>query len=190
VRLLILLQAQPTPVRDGLSLDYLRSISFYEALLVTVIGSLLFGLLMVTINRLWSKTIGPKLGTWLQARLPEPLKGLIPQEAPRITVRQTLMERIDTLQTALNKASAVVGEIEQEVEERQALVRRLEQDLETYDELIKLSKSEVEAVAQTLRGELQKQDQHSSWKSLRMNLVFFALGVLSNFLVGWWFAPK
>lgn len=96
----------------------------------------------------------------------------------------TTQERITKLINALKSSTELISAIDQEIKERQQLVTKLEQDLATYDEIVKLKESEVEAVAQLLRGELRKEGRKSLLQEILVNGFFFILGVVLTLLTG------
>lgn len=90
---------------------------------------------------------------------------------------ETTSERIEKLSCALNEATNLIGGIERELKERHRLVEKLRKDCARYDELAKLKASEVEAVVQSLRGELRQEGKRSFWQSALLNFVFFLSGI-------------
>lgn len=78
----------------------------------------------------------------------------------------------------------MVGQIESEIQERSALVQKLKNDAQTYEQIVKLKASDVEAVAQLLRGELKKEGQRSFWQSVGMNFLFYVLGAITSIGIG------
>lgn len=89
---------------------------------------------------------------------------------------QTLEDRIDKLTDALKESSHLVSEVENEINARKNLVQELQEDAEKYQKLISMNKEQVEAVAQLLQGELQKEGKKSFWKGVLANFIFFVLG--------------
>ena len=90
---------------------------------------------------------------------------------------ETTSERIEKLSSALTDATNLIGGIERELMERHRLVEKLRQDCDRYDQLAKLKATEVEAVVQSLRGELRQEGNRSFWQSVLLNFIFFAAGV-------------
>ncbi len=90
---------------------------------------------------------------------------------------ETTAERIERLSKALKESISLTNEIEQEIQERHSMVTKLQDDVARYEELAKLKSSEVEAVAQTLRGELRNEGSKSLFKSALVSLFFFIAGV-------------
>ena len=91
---------------------------------------------------------------------------------------ETTSERIEKLSGALTDATQLIGGIERELKERHRLVEKLRDDCNRYDQLAKLKATEVEAVVQSLRGELRQEGRRSFWQSVLLNFVFFSAGVL------------
>lgn len=93
---------------------------------------------------------------------------------------ETTAQRIEKLSRALTDATNLIGGIERELNERHRLVEKLREDCARYDALAKLKASEVEAVVQSLRGELRQEGKRSFWQSALMNLVFFLAGIVAS----------
>lgn len=93
---------------------------------------------------------------------------------------ETIEQRVRRLTGSLIEATQLIYQIEGEIESRRTLVDRLQDDLETYNRIVELKRPEVEAVAQLLRGELQKQEKLSFWQNVLINFVFFALGAITS----------
>ena len=91
---------------------------------------------------------------------------------------ETTSERIDRLSKALKESISLTNEIENEIRERHSIVTKLQGDVDRYESLAKLKESEVEAIAQTLRGELQSEGSKSLLKSAFVSLVFFIAGIV------------
>jgi chromosome segregation ATPase len=102
----------------------------------------------------------------------------------------TIEQRIQTLTTSLNGAAVVIAEIEKEIGARQALVSKLKEDAKIAEGLAKLNAEQLNAVMQTLRGELQRQQQSSFWANIGWNSFFTVLGIvlaeLYHFFRGRW----
>lgn len=96
---------------------------------------------------------------------------------------ETTSERIEKLSRALTEATTLIGGIERELKERHRLVEKLRDDCDRYDQLAKLKASEVEAVVQSLRGEIRQEGKRSFWQSVLLNFVFFVAGVLVTVFV-------
>ena len=91
---------------------------------------------------------------------------------------ETTSERIERLSKALKESISLTNEIEQEIQKRHSMVTKLQDDVNRYESLAKLKESEVEAIAQTLRGELRSEGGKSLLKSALISLVFFVAGVI------------
>jgi predicted nucleic acid-binding Zn-ribbon protein len=94
----------------------------------------------------------------------------------KITEKDSLESKIKGLTSALSDSANLINHIQTEIESRHKLVEKLKTDHEHYESLVKLKESEVEAVAQLLRGELQKESKNSFVKSIAANFIFFVLG--------------
>lgn len=90
---------------------------------------------------------------------------------------ETTSERIEKLSRALHDATTLIGGVERELNERHRLVEKLREDCARYDQLAKLKAAEVEAVVQSLRGELRQEGKRSFWQAALLNFVFFLAGV-------------
>jgi len=97
--------------------------------------------------------------------------------------KETLEARVDTLTTSLREATQLISQVEGEIESRTELATKLRDDVERYNQLKNLSSSEVEAVAQVLRGELRSEGTKSFWKAVLLNFVFFILGAVCSFVI-------
>jgi hypothetical protein len=95
----------------------------------------------------------------------------------------TLTDKIATLAASLNTAALAIDEVDREVQARRALVTQLENDAARDSQISALHRQEVEAIAQTLRGELDLAGRRSFRSGLIQNAVFFALGIGASILV-------
>jgi hypothetical protein len=93
--------------------------------------------------------------------------------------RSDLPQRIELLTKSLAASAKTVGQIEQEVSKRQELVGRLMADAETATKLAAINREQAEAIANTLRGELRKEEQHNFWNK---HLELFSYTVLGAIL--------
>jgi arginine/ornithine N-succinyltransferase beta subunit len=91
---------------------------------------------------------------------------------------ETTSERIEKLSHALTDATNLIGSIERELKERHQLVEKLRQDCVRYDQLAKLKSTEVDAVVQSLRGELRQEGKKAFWQSAGLNFLFFLAGIV------------
>ena len=96
--------------------------------------------------------------------------------------------KIQKLTSALSTSANQINNIQSEIEERQKLVEKLKADHEHYEKLVELKESEVEAVAQLLRGELQKENKTTFLKSILSNFVFFFLGSVVSLAIAYYYA--
>lgn len=94
--------------------------------------------------------------------------------------------KIQKLTTALSDSAHQISNIHSEIIERQKLVEKLKADHEHYEKLVKLKESEVEAVAQLLRGELQKENKTTFMKSIMSNFIFFFLGSIVSLAIAYY----
>jgi peptidoglycan hydrolase CwlO-like protein len=97
--------------------------------------------------------------------------------------RQTIQDRIGSLTKALGEATTLISHIESEIQARSALAEQLQKDIDEYNKITELKKPEVEAVAQLLRGELQKEGRSTFWKGFALNFVFFILGAAVSIII-------
>jgi len=96
---------------------------------------------------------------------------------------QDLERRVAGLSSNLQEAARVVGEIENEVQARQSLLDRLKEDAERAEALSRLHASEVEAVAQALRGQLAALERRSFRSNILLSSVFYILGTISGIII-------
>jgi len=96
---------------------------------------------------------------------------------------ETSSERIDRLSKALKESMSLIDEVEKEIQQRHAVVKRLQDDVNRYEELSKLKGSEVEAITQTLRGELRREGSKSLLHSVLISLFFFLAGVATTLFI-------
>jgi len=91
---------------------------------------------------------------------------------------ETTSERIEKFSRSLTEATNLIGSIERELKERHQLVEKLRQDCVRYDQLAKLKSTEVDAVVQSLRGELRQEGKKTFWQSAGLNFLFFLAGIV------------
>ena len=96
---------------------------------------------------------------------------------------ESLAHRVEILSKSLADATALIDTISNEIAARTRLVEKLRQDEARYDELLHLKKSEVDAIVQVLRGELEEQGRKSFWSGVGVNFVFFLLGVIVSLVI-------
>ena len=109
---------------------------------------------------------------------------------PNLTRRGDVQERAHELSRSLMDASQLIDQMKAEIDSRQALVQKLQGDLDTYNKLATLKKTEVEAVAQVLRGELERSGRQSFWIGVLMNFGFFLAGSAVTWTVSWWHSKR
>lgn len=97
-----------------------------------------------------------------------------------------LEQRISELTDSLQKSSRSISDIEQEIEQRKSLVDQLREDAKIAEGLKTLNKEQVDAVAATLRGQLQVQSDESWWSDVGMNVFFTLLGTILGQLTWVW----
>ncbi len=100
---------------------------------------------------------------------------------------ETTEDRVEKLTKNLQEATKIISNIESEVKERSAIADKLQKDIKHYDKLAKLKKSDIEAVTQLLRGELEKSNKKSFWAGFATNFLFFALGAVVTIIVAMFF---
>lgn len=91
---------------------------------------------------------------------------------------ETTAERISRLSKSLKESIELTNEIESEIKQRHSLASKLQEDVERFEHLSKLKSAEVEAITQTLRGELRTEGTKSLLKSVLVSMFFFIAGVL------------
>jgi hypothetical protein len=94
----------------------------------------------------------------------------------------------------LNSAAKTISEIEGEIKKREELVRRLQSDAETATKLSELNKPQLDAVAQVLKGEIERDQRQSFWTAQGLAVFYAILGVALAELYHWiirrWRRPK
>ena len=94
----------------------------------------------------------------------------------------TIEDRIATLTDSLKSSIEVISELESEIDNRSKMVSKLKDDAERYEKLKVLNEEQVEAIAQTFRGEIKSESKKSIWRNAIINfvvaLLFFLLGYL------------
>lgn len=95
----------------------------------------------------------------------------------------TLESRIDSLTTSLKDAAGLIDHIESEIQHRSSLADKLKRDVERYKTLKDMDAEEVEAIMQSLRGELKKEGRKSFWAGVGINFVFFTFGAFISFYI-------
>lgn len=96
---------------------------------------------------------------------------------------ETTGERIERLSKALKESIALTNEIESEIQQRHSMATKLQADVERFEKLATLKETEVEAVAQTLRGELRTESSNALIKSALISFLFFVAGVFVTLYV-------
>jgi hypothetical protein len=99
------------------------------------------------------------------------------------TRTDTIDERIADLSRSLQGAAEAMAAIETEVAERHHLVDRLRADAERYERLVRLNRDEVEAVAQTLRGEVRREGTRGFWLNTIVNVILVGVGIGIGLLI-------
>lgn len=92
--------------------------------------------------------------------------------------RDPTRDRVQKLITALSESTKVMEAIRREIDANQKMVDRLQADVKTHEQLLALHRSEVEAVAQVVAGEVRREGRRSLYMALAINAFFFGLGVL------------
>lgn len=104
--------------------------------------------------------------------------GLLIKRKIKLKLGETPIDRIDRLSRALKESIELTSEIESEIRSRHQVVEKLKEDVERYEELSSIKASEVEAVAQTIRGEIKRESNKSLFKSTAINFLFFIAGII------------
>jgi hypothetical protein len=102
---------------------------------------------------------------------------------PILRPRDPAVDRVKRLVKALAEATEVMAAIEKEVTARRVMAERLQRDVETHTRLLALDREEVEAVAQTMAGEVRREGRRNLLTSFLLNAFFFGLGVLVTLLL-------
>ena len=77
----------------------------------------------------------------------------------------------------LNKSAETIAEIERDIQQRHELVTKLQRDAEVAEQVTKLNREQVDAIAQTLQGELDKRERQGFWWNFGYNFFFVLAGV-------------
>ncbi|MDA0168419.1 hypothetical protein OJ998_04910 [Solirubrobacter taibaiensis] len=85
----------------------------------------------------------------------------------------TLDHRVADAKDALERAASAVGELQADIERRHAIV----DELASRQALLELTREQVEAVAQTLQGDLGEDTKRFFWRGVVVNLLFFLAGI-------------
>jgi hypothetical protein len=96
---------------------------------------------------------------------------------------ETPQDRIRALSSVLAESAVVIEAMQKEIEARKELVSKLEKDARTYEQAAALNRTQVEAVAQLLRGELRVGERRSLTWSIAINFIFFLFGILISVLL-------
>jgi Flp pilus assembly protein TadB len=92
----------------------------------------------------------------------------------------TIEDKITALATSLKSSLSVISEIETEIASRNQMVSKLKDDAKRYEKIKELNEAQVEAVAQTIRGEIAGESRKSLWRNALVTfgvaLIFFFLG--------------
>jgi len=96
----------------------------------------------------------------------------------------TLEETINTLAKNLEVASASISQIENEISKRREMAHKLKEDVARYQQLRELSQTQVEAVAQTLRGEVATEARRSRYINAAITFVIAFAFFLAGFFAG------
>lgn len=113
-----------------------------------------------------------------------------PRRAPlrvRLEERAEGLEgRVAELVASLQRAARDIGDLEIELGKRRELVEHLKREKSVYERFASMAQEELEAVAETVRGELKEQDRRSFRSTAALNAAFFVLGVLATVLLTKW----
>jgi hypothetical protein len=93
-----------------------------------------------------------------------------------VNKQPALEDKIKSLSSSLNTAASTISQIETEIAARQTLVQQLKSDAETAEALSALNQQQTQAIAQSLRGQLEKKEKEGFWWSIAQNVFFAALG--------------
>ncbi len=104
------------------------------------------------------------------------LLGELIRRRRRAAEQETLDTRVERLGKSLTNAVDLIGEIEREIQDRHSLVEKLRADIELNKKLAELEQPQVEAIVQTLRGQLEAHGRSAFWRGVAVNFVFFLMG--------------
>jgi len=100
-----------------------------------------------------------------------------------------LPARIEVLTKSLNTAAVTIGQIEDQIKQRQLLVTQLQHDAETASKLSALNKEQLDAVASVLRSEIKSDQSQNFWSTQLLAFFYAALGVALSegyrFVIRW-----
>jgi hypothetical protein len=91
----------------------------------------------------------------------------------------TFEDRLALLSRSLSRAGSIVSDMEEEIRSREELVQRLRRE----QKLLELSREEVDAVAQTVSGEVRREGRRNLWLNFALGTLFFLLGAGFTLLV-------
>ena len=94
----------------------------------------------------------------------------------------SLEDRITALAKSLKSSLSVISEIESEIASRSQIASKLKADVKRYEKLKELNAAQVDAIAQTIRGEIAGESKKSL---LRNALITFGVAMIFFFL-GFW----
>lgn len=95
----------------------------------------------------------------------------------------SLESRISRLGKALQESSALISEMETEIQDRHRLATKLAEDAKSYQRLITLNQEQVEAISSALRTEIAAENKRAFWKNFAQNFGFFVAGALASLLI-------
>jgi hypothetical protein len=104
------------------------------------------------------------------------------REQKRKKEAPTIEDKITTLAGSLKSSLSVISEIESEIESRSKIVSKLKEDVKRYEKLKELNETQVDAIAQTIRGEIAGESRKSLWRNA---LITFGVAMIFFFL-GFW----
>lgn len=98
----------------------------------------------------------------------------------------TIEERVETFSTSLKDATALIAQIQEEINDRMEVVSNLEVKARTAQEIYNLNKEQVEAIATVFQGEMKKSERWDFWINVAQNMIFMVLGAfLGHFVERW-----
>jgi hypothetical protein len=103
--------------------------------------------------------------------------------------KESLEDRIVVLTSSLNSAARTITQIEDEIASRRKLVEKLKIDADTAQAISALNQKQTEAIAQSLRVQLEQKEREGWWWSVAQNIFFAALGAafgeISRLIMSW-----
>lgn len=108
----------------------------------------------------------------------------------RLVESSTTEGRISSLISSLNSSAdtlsesiTALSEIEDEMGKKRLLADKLQREIDHSKRIAALTRKEVDAVAHVMGRIVQREGKRSFWKSLLVNFLFYAAGVITTILL-------